>query len=54
MSSPWEPNVRSVQNSDANPLQRRSPGLPRKGRGQSKEFYPADQSEEGGTRGSDT
>ena len=54
MPPPWEPNVPRVQDSDASPLQRRSPGLTRKGRGQCKEFYPADQREEGGTRVSDT
>ena len=42
-----------VQNSGANPLQRRSSGLTRKGRGQRKEFYAADQREQGGALGSD-
>ena len=42
-----------VQNSDASPLQRRSSGLTRKGRGQRKEFYAADRREQGGALGSD-
>lgn len=42
-----------VQNSDGSPLQRRPSGRTRKGRSQCKEFYAADQREQGGALGSD-